>query len=203
MKASEVLRILRITRPTLTKYVKEGKIKTVVKGNGRYEYDADSVYKMMNRDADRKTYIYARVSHSREKEALEKQVQLLTNFCFQNGLVVNGVFKDTASVFNFEKRKDFFALMDEVLAGKVNKLVITHKDRLTRFGFTFFTYLFEKFGCEIVVLSETTDALEDKKELIVDFAHFFGGYDNTLLDTRKINSMKKELNKQLEKQLEK
>nr|MCR5625483.1 MerR family transcriptional regulator [Lachnospiraceae bacterium] len=42
MKAKDVLRILQITRPTLTKYVKEGKLKITVKGNGRYDYDADS-----------------------------------------------------------------------------------------------------------------------------------------------------------------
>lgn len=40
MTAAEVLRILQITRPTLTKYVKEKKIKVTVKGNGRYDYGA-------------------------------------------------------------------------------------------------------------------------------------------------------------------
>ena len=39
MKASEVLRLLRISRPTLTKYVKDGLIKTVTLPNKRYEYD--------------------------------------------------------------------------------------------------------------------------------------------------------------------
>ena len=34
MKASEVLQLLKITRPTLTKYVKDGKIKVTMKGNG-------------------------------------------------------------------------------------------------------------------------------------------------------------------------
>ena len=46
MTAQEVLRTLQITRATLTKYVKTGKLKVTVKGNGRYDYDADSVYKM-------------------------------------------------------------------------------------------------------------------------------------------------------------
>ena len=50
MKASEVLQLLKITRPTLTKYVKEGKIKVTIKGNGQYDYDVDSVYKMLNKD---------------------------------------------------------------------------------------------------------------------------------------------------------
>ena len=79
MTAKEVLRILQITRVTLTKYVKENKLKVTVKGNGRYDYDADSVYKMLNKDIERKTYLYARVSTSKQKKDLENQVQLLIN----------------------------------------------------------------------------------------------------------------------------
>ena len=85
MTAKEVLRVLQITRQTLTKYVKEGKLKVTVKGNGRYDYDADSVYKMLNKDMERKTYLYARVSTAKQKKDLEHQVQLLKKFCFQNG----------------------------------------------------------------------------------------------------------------------
>ena len=81
MTAKDVLRILQITRPTLTKYVKEGKLKVTTKGNGRYDYDADSVYKMLNKDIERKTYLYARVSTSEQKKDLENQVQLL-NTCW-------------------------------------------------------------------------------------------------------------------------
>jgi predicted site-specific integrase-resolvase len=68
MTAKEVLRIFQITRPTLSKYVKEGRLKVTVKGNGRYDYDADSVYKMLNKDIERKTYLYARVSTPKQKK---------------------------------------------------------------------------------------------------------------------------------------
>ena len=36
---------------------------------------------------------------------------------------------------NCEKRKDFFSLLDEVINGKVERIVITYKDRLSRIGF--------------------------------------------------------------------
>ena len=49
MKANEVLNLLRITRPTLTKYVKEGIIKTEKLPNGRYEYDTESVYAFLTK----------------------------------------------------------------------------------------------------------------------------------------------------------
>lgn len=50
MKSKEVLELLQITRPTLTKYVKEGLIKVNILPNGRYNYDKDSVYKLFLED---------------------------------------------------------------------------------------------------------------------------------------------------------
>ena len=47
MKAAEVMKLLDITRPTLCKYVKEGKIKTDACVNGQYRYNKDSVYALI------------------------------------------------------------------------------------------------------------------------------------------------------------
>ena len=37
MKAKEVLQVLQISRPTLARYVKDGKLKVTLKGNGQYD----------------------------------------------------------------------------------------------------------------------------------------------------------------------
>ena len=128
MKAKEVLQILKVTRQTLTRYVKEGRVKVTLKENGQYDYDSDSVYKLLNKDIERKTYVYARVSTSKQKCDLENQVQLLKTFCFQNGYILNGIYQDIASGIGFDKRTQFFELLDEVLAGKVNRVIITYRD---------------------------------------------------------------------------
>ena len=80
MQAKEVLSLLKISRQTLTKYVKEGIIKTELLSNGRYDYDTDSVYAFLNKDLKRKTYIYARVSTSKQKPDLDNQIELLIQF---------------------------------------------------------------------------------------------------------------------------
>ena len=49
MKAAEVMKLLDITRPTLCKYVKEGKIKTDACVNGQYRYNKDSVYALIKK----------------------------------------------------------------------------------------------------------------------------------------------------------
>lgn len=192
MKAKEVLQILRVTRPTLTKYVKDGLIKVTVKGNGQYDYDSDSVYKLLNKDIERKTYVYARVSTSKQKKDLENQVNLLKTFCFQNGYVLNGVYQDIASGINFEKRKEFFDLLDEVLAGKVKRVIITYKDRLIRLGFELFSYLFAKHGCELIVMSDVGSTELDNDEVFDDVVHLLDSYSLTLYSKRK-NKLIKEL----------
>lgn len=176
MKAKEVLQILKVTRQTLTKYVKEGRVKVTVKGNGQYDYDPDSVYKLLNKDIERKTYIYARVSTEKQKKDLEKQVHLLKTFCFQNGYILNGIYQDITSGISFENRKEFFDLLEEVLAGKVKRVIVTYKDRLSRVGFELFSYLFAKHGCEIIVMSEVGSAELDSEEVFDDIVNLLDSY---------------------------
>lgn len=70
MKAAEVLNLLRISRHTLTNYVKQGYLKVTTLPNGRYDYNEKSVYKFLIRDIPRKNVIYARVSTSKQKKDL-------------------------------------------------------------------------------------------------------------------------------------
>ena len=49
MKAAEVMKLLDITRQTLCKYVKEGKIKTDACVNGQYRYNKESVYALIKK----------------------------------------------------------------------------------------------------------------------------------------------------------
>ena len=190
MKAKEVLHVLQISRPTLARYVKDGKLKVTLKGNGQYDYDVDSVYRMLNKDIERKTYIYARVSTSKQKKDLETQVSLLTNFCFQNGYVINGIFQDVASGLSFKKREQFIELLDEVLAGKVKRVVITYKDRLSRVGFELFTYLFKKFGCEIIVLSEIGSEKLDSEDIFEEIVSLLHCYSMKPYSSRKVKKIK-------------
>ena len=120
-------------------------IKTITLPNGRYDYNKDSVYKIFNKGVDRKTYLYARVSTPKQKNDLENQINLLKQFCFANGYQINRIFQDVASGVSFEKRKDFFKMLDDVIEGKVERIIITYKDRLSRVGFDLFYHLFKKY----------------------------------------------------------
>ena len=176
MKAQQVLQTLRITRPTLGKYCKEGKIRYSVLPNGRYDYHEDSVYAFLNKEVPRQTVIYARVSTAKQKTDLQNQVEMLKGFCVQNGWQLHGIYQDVASGISFEKRKEFFTLMDKVLAHHVQRVVISSRDRLSRVGFELFAYLFNHVGTEIVVMSDVGSVKLDSQDVfeeIVSLLHCF------------------------------
>jgi len=188
MKAQKVLKLLQITRQTLTKYVKDGILEVEVLGNGRYNYVDESVYKFLNKDIKRKTVIYARVST--QKNDLSNQVELLKTYCFSNGIKINEVYQDIASGISFEKRQDFFNLLDEVINHKIDKVIITYKDRLSRVGFGLFKHLFENFGTEIIVISEVGSKTLDSKEVFDEIVYLLHCYSMKLYSSRKRNLIK-------------
>ncbi len=191
MKANEVLELLHITRPTLCKYVKENIIKISVLPNGRYDYDKDSIYKLFNKGVERKTYVYARVSTAKQKQDLENQVELLKQFCFSNGYIINGVYSDISSGISFEKRKEFFNMLDEILTRRVERIVVTYKDRLSRVGFELFKYLFRKFDTEIIVMSEVGSNKLDSKEIFEEIVSLLQCYSMKLYSSRRKERIKK------------
>lgn len=196
MKAKEVLELLQITRPTLTKYVKKGLIEVTTLPNGRYDYSKESVYKIFNKGVKRKTYIYARVSTTKQKKDLENQIDMLKQFCFSNGYEVSKVYSDIASGISFEKRKDFFKMLDDIISGKVERVIISYKDRLSRVGYELFYYLFKKYNCEIIVMSEVGSKKLDSEEIFEEIISLLHCFSMRLYSKRKGQKIKEILKEQ-------
>lgn len=176
MRAGEVLNILQITRPTLQSYRKKGYIKATQLPNGHFDFDADSVYRLKNRNQPRQTILYGRVSTYKQKRDLSNQMQTLEKFSMKRGYQIDQMYSDIASGISFKQRKQFFDMLDLIIQGKVKRVVVTHKDRLSRVGFDLFKRLFDKFGTEIVVISDYLDPKTDEQELfseIISLLHCF------------------------------
>lgn len=191
--SKEVLQLLGISRPTLTKYVKTGVIRVTELPNKRYDYNSDDVFKLFNKGVERKTYLYARVSTPKQKADLENQVAMLRQFCFSNGYRISGIYSDIASGISFEKRKDFFSLLDEVLDGRVEKVIITYKDRLSRVGFDLFYHLFKKYHCDIIVMSEAGSVKLDSEEIFEEILSLLHCYSMKLYSKRKAKKIREVL----------
>lgn len=193
MKAKEVMQILRISNPTLSSYVKRGLIKTTTMPNGRYNYDEESVYAFLNAGVPRKVYLYGRVSSSNQKKDLISQIEMLKQYCFSNGIKIDGVFQDIASGISFENRKEFFKLLDEVINRKVKAVYITYKDRLSRVGFDLFYHLFRRFGTEIVVISEVGSPRLDSEEIFEEIVSLLHCYSMKMYSKRRVAKIKEVL----------
>jgi Predicted site-specific integrase-resolvase len=189
MRAKEVLNLLRISRKTLHVYATTGKIRYTVMPNGYYDYNDEDVYKLLNRDVKRKTVIYARVSTNIQKNDLNNQIDQLKQWCFMNGYTINAIYSDIASGISFENRKGFFEMLDEILNYRVEKVIITYKDRLSRVGFELFKYLFERFGTEIVVISEVGDAKLDSEEVFEEIISMLHCYSMKMYSKRRNHSI--------------
>ena len=193
MKAKEVLELLDITQPTLGTYCKKGLIRYELSPTGKRIYNDDDVYAMLNKGNMRLNYIYVRVSTPEQKNDLSRQVEILNNFCINNGIQVDDVFKDIASGISFDKRKEFFKLLDDVLNYKVAKVVITYKDRLSRVGFELFYHLFKKFGTEIVVASQVGSEKLDSEEIVEEIVSLLHCYSMKMYSKRRVAKIREAL----------
>lgn len=168
MKAKEVLKILKITRPTLTKYVKDGKIKVKELPSGMYDYDEDSVFSIAGLCGERTCAIYARVSTQKQKKDLYNQIEIIRKYANENGYSVDKVYSDIASGLNYD-RGEFQTMLNEIIQYKIKTVIISNKDRLTRVSFDMWKQLFRQFSCQLIVANQDeTNTENSEKEIFED-----------------------------------
>lgn len=142
---------------------------------GKYRIPYSEVKKYLERREETRAVIYARVSSADKKEDLEKQINYLTNYATAKGYKIVEVLKDIASGLNAQ-RKGLLKLFKLVEGRSVDVVLITHKDRLTRFGFEYLEEFFSAMGVRIeVVFGEepkeaTQELVEDLIKIITSFA---------------------------------
>lgn len=103
--------------------------------------------------------VYARVSSSENKLNLNSQAERVAQYCNAKGWIVHEVVKECASGLN-DNRPKLQKLLKE---HKASRIIVEHKDRLTRFGFEYIKALFDG---ELVVINEVAEAQAD---LMQDF----------------------------------
>ena len=134
-RTGKVAEMLGVHKVTVIRWIKQGKIKAVRIGK-EYRVPEDEVKRLLKGKTTNTAVIYARVSSSDQKSDLERQVEYLKEYCTAKGYNVVDILTDVASGSN-EKRRGLKKLFDYVVSGEVDTLVISYKDRLTRFGFKY------------------------------------------------------------------
>ena len=167
---------LGVSQDTLRRWERAGKIVVERTARGHRRFDLSKLLGKIPQNINSKklTLAYARVSSHDQKNDLDRQAQVLESFCGANGWVYE-VIQDLGSGLNFQKR-GLKKLIQNICSGKIDRLVLTHKDRLLRFGSELVFSLCEQLGIEVVIMNrseESTfedDLVQDVLEIITVFS---------------------------------
>lgn len=184
-KPKEFAELLNVSVKTLQRWDRKDILKANRSPTNRryYTYSQYLEYKGVKENEDtREIVIYARVSTRNQKDDLQNQVKFLQDFCNSKGMIVDEIIEDFGSGLNYN-RKNWNNLLDSVMQNKIQTIVITHKDRFTRFGFDWFEQFCGKFNTKILVVNN--EKLSPQKELVDDIISILHVFSCRLYGLRK------------------
>jgi putative resolvase len=175
---------LGVAQETLRRWEVEGKIISERTKGGHRRYDISKLKGMVprqNQGASRVTIGYARVSSHDQKEDLKRQVRLIESYCAAQGWSYE-IVEDMGSGLNYHK-KGLRVLIKRICKEDIGRLVLTHKDRLLRFGSELIFSLCEHFGVEVTIINASEDS-SFEEELVSDVLEIITVFSARLYGSR-------------------
>jgi predicted site-specific integrase-resolvase len=163
MTKSEALEVLGCSYSTLRRYAKKGLIRTYtyeIRGRkGKMNYWDEDVYALVGKKMSKDHWIvgYCRVKRNwkEDQTKMQEQKNLMRHFCTRRGIALEKIYEDIGASTDYSKkgRPAFHELLRDVMAGRVDAVVIDTKCRLTRVAFEVYEELFLYHGCDIVIMN--------------------------------------------------
>ena len=110
--------------------------------------------------ANKTSYLYSRVSSKKQLDDLSRQAAFLSAYRPEYASYV--AVSDIASGINF-KRKGLQTILDACMQRTIREVVVTHRDRLCRFGFELLEYIIKKGGGTLVVIDDEKHKTSDQE----------------------------------------
>ncbi|NHG63359.1 IS607 family transposase [Campylobacter coli] len=179
-------KLLGVTIQTLRNWDKQGLLKPdeITKGGSRrYKLESlKNINKNIKFNTDNlKTIAYARVSSHDQKDDLIRQVQVLELYCAKAGFNYE-IIQDLGSGMNYYK-KGLTKLLNLILEGQVKRLVLTHKDRLLRFGAELVFAICEAKEVEVII-NKGDENIKFEEELAKDVLEIITVFSARLYGSR-------------------
>lgn len=176
-KTGEIAKMLGISIPTVIRYCDQGTIKHVKNQYGHRRIESNDFFDYLlsinqgidDSEQNKHDVIYARVSTHKQAERgdLDRQIETVKIFAIDYNVRNLLIKKDIGSGLN-DNRKNLRSLIDLIQQGKVNRLFINCKDRLTHFGFNYIKQICDFHQVEIIIVSEIKDKKSESEELAED-----------------------------------
>lgn len=188
MKLSDYAKQLGIQYRTAWNHYKAGKIK------GAYTLPSGTIIvpdqNSQNNDQKYGVILYARTSSSQNKNMLDEQANRLELYAIAKGYHIKQVIKEFGSGLNDERKQLTKILKDN----EYDKIIVEHKDRLTRFGFNWLQLL---TGNRIEVINDTKEKDEDLTQDLISIIHCFSARIYGLRRSKRLQlKIKEELKKE-------
>jgi excisionase family DNA binding protein len=150
-------KILGVSEITLRRWDSEGRLPSIKTEGGHRRCGISKLrpeitHRHMALADNRKAIAYARVSSHDQKAGLERQKQALELFCGQNGWTFE-IISDLGSGMNYHK-KGLRKPLNAILADSAGRIVLTHKDRLLRFGAELVFSICGAKNVEVVIINK-------------------------------------------------
>ena len=180
---SKAAEVLGVSTSTLRRWERDKKlVPSRTKGlQRRYELSQLRPHQKRNVIQEKRTIAYARVSSNDQKKDLERQKEMLSLYCASQGWKFE-VIADLGSGMNYHKR-GLKKLIEFILEENIGRLVLTHKDRLLRFGAELIFAICETKKIEVVIINQGAEPrfeeelAKDVLEIItVFFARLYGSH---------------------------
>jgi len=179
----EAARILGVHPTTLRRWENEGKLIPDRTPSGHRRYVLAEIMGIVpHPETEQITLGYARVSSRDQKGDLGRQVQLLESYCAAHGWQ-HEVIQDIGSGINDQKR-GLRTLLRRICTDDIHRLVLTHRDRLLRFGAELVFAVCEEFGVEVVILNRSENELSFEEELAQDVLEIITDFSARLYGRR-------------------
>jgi len=187
IKIGEAAQILGVSIQTLRRWEKNGYLlpDRISSGKTRY-YSLEKLLGFTNAEPEL-TIGYARVSSHDQKKDLKTQSDALSTYCLKHGWS-HKIIEDLGSGMNY-KKKGLHQLLNLILERKIKRLVLTHKDRLLRFGADLIFTLCEINQIEIILINQGAD-LSFEEELAQDVLEIITVFSARLYGSRSKKNIK-------------
>ena len=193
---------LNVSKETLRRWGKSGKLLPILT-SGRHRRSQQELLdefigvKNITESEINIVATYSRVSSHEQKTKgdLDRQSQRLSEYCAKKKLNVGYIIKDVGSGLS-DTRAGFVKLTNLVINKKITKIIIEHKDRLTRFQYNFIEKMFNTYGVEIVPVEKND--VSEQEDLATDLVSIITSFSGRLYGKR---SAERRKNKKKEKEV--
>lgn len=185
----QTARYFNVTPHTIQEWDRQGKLKSTRNKNNRRQFPREEIIRLLTEEnlyqddtISKHDIIYARVStkHQADQGDLDRQITSIVTT--QPGLTNLLVLKEIGSGLN-DHRDKLIKLLNLILQDKVNRVYVTYKDRLTRFGYNYIQTIAMAHNVQIII-TNTEPTISVQEELVQDVMNLIASFSGRLYDLR-------------------